>query len=73
MRTADLTEDLKRLVESESPSLLTLERNDVAGAMTVARALKASGRLDPGTLEMLVKLQDDPTELEAALAAEVTP
>lgn len=73
MRTADLTENLKQLMKSESPSLLTLERNDVAGAMTVARALKASGRLDPGALEMLLMLQDDPTELEAALAAEVTP
>lgn len=69
--TSELTSQLRESLGE--PSLLTLERNDVAGAMTVARALKASGRLDPGALEMLVMLQDDPTELEAALAAEVTP
>jgi len=61
-----LTDDARAL--AEPPTLLTLGRNDLSGALAVATNLKAQGRLDSGRLQMLVQLQDDATGLEAALA-----
>ena len=61
-----LTDDARAL--AEPPTLLTLARNDIPGALAVAASLKAQGRLDSGRLQMLVQLQDDATGLEATLA-----
>jgi hypothetical protein len=49
--------------------LSDLEPNDVKGALEVYRARAARGPVPPDLVSILIKLQDDPTELLKALAA----
>ena len=69
MNIKTLTDDLKRAfsVTNPAPSLLDLQRNDVPGAIAVARALQQQSRLDSGVLQILIQMQDNPAELEARL------
>lgn len=46
---------------------MALERNDVEGAVAAARELQADGKLNPVMLRYLMRLQDDPKELEGRL------
>lgn len=48
-------------------SVAHLKRNDEEAAMEVARHLYAQKRLDSASLQMLVQLQDDATELRRQL------
>jgi hypothetical protein len=57
-------------LDKSKPTLGTLGRNDLDGAIKVARALAKEGELEREDMLMLIRMQDDPAELIAKLEAE---
>lgn len=51
--------------------ILKLQRNDVEGAVALARQLEAEGKYGPDVGEPLLLLQDDPRELIQRLTEEL--
>ncbi len=49
--------------------LMKLKRNDVEGAVEAANELIKTDELDSSAIQVLLRLQDDPEELERRLVA----
>jgi hypothetical protein len=47
-----------------------LERNDIAGALEFRRQCRRNGTWNSSRAHMLLMMQDDPRELQAAMRAE---